>query len=54
MNDNQWFYDVISILTKKLGGEVTITQAELRADVPPATVIRNDALGTITITSKEK
>ena len=49
MDDLQSLYNVIAVLVKKLGGEVTINDADLE-DPPRATVTRSHATGKIVIT----
>lgn len=52
-NDVRCYVDIIAILVRKLGDEVSITNEELKSP-PIATVIRDDISGTIILTTKEK
>lgn len=46
-NDMQSLFNVIAILAKKLGGEVTLTEAELQT--PPVGVVTRNPNGSITL-----
>lgn len=43
MDDHQRLYDIIAILTKKLGGKAEITDEELRT--PPEGTVTSDRIG---------
>jgi len=47
-NDTQNLYNIIAILTKKLGGKVTITQAEIE-NPPRGTATRDKITGAMSI-----
>ena len=48
MNDMQTLYNMIAILTEKLGGNVVITQDEVEHP-PEGTVTRDDVARTLTL-----
>lgn len=52
MNDRQMLFNIISVLTARLGGEVVINYDEVENPVCTGTVTRDDHKRTLTIVAK--